>query len=302
MASNHKITQSKYQRFKNASSFSDLLKSLPSNINDINVKVLIIFFKTIKKNNFLIRPENIQHPKFEILREATETLLPNMNKKEVTNILIIILPLKAIMHDKLTKQIIEKVLKQINYIPFDQVLFIDFMINKYYCKFKLNEDYITLKSNLHKRFLSKIENELKKCTDLKLIIKIVNYCQHNYEIIPSKIVNHLITLLLSTYNQKFSVMDIIAVLIFLSNFQILDKHMKKLLEKMFNLWTQSDMTANQIEKLLLVLVAKNRNQTLNKKCFNDPKFIQKISDSIIKLNNKLISFNVQRLFNELVSF
>lgn len=301
MASKHKIIQQKYKRYENTSSFPDLLESLPLNPRLIRLEVLINFYETMR-GNYLIRPEDIQHPKFDVLRKATESLLPEMNAEEVTSILIAILPSKVIMHDRLTKQIIEVMVEQVNYLPLDQVLFVDFIMQKYYHTSELSKDYITLKSILYTSFLLKIENGLENCTDLERIIKVVQYCRNNPELIPSKVANRLTTLLLLMDEKEFSVTDIATVLIFLGNFRTLDEHMEKLLGKMFDLFIQSDVDAHQVENLLLVLNAKNRDRTLDEKRFYEPKFIQKCANSIIEFNNKHTSFKIQNFFNKLVSF
>lgn len=216
LASAQKRINLKYRRHENASSFPDLLESLPSNTNDISVEVLMDFYANMNRS-YLIRPKDLQHPQFEVLREATETLLPEMNTREVKNILIAILPSKAIMHDLLTTQIVEAMLKRVTYLPFHQIHFIDFMIRINYKKSELSKDLISLKSTLHTMFLSKIEDELEECTDLDGIMKAVEYCQNNHEIIPSRIVNRLTTLLLLRDDEEFSVQQITNVLILLGN-------------------------------------------------------------------------------------
>lgn len=251
------------------------------------------------KGNYLIRPEDLQHPKFEVLREATESLLPEMNTKEVKTILIAILPSKAIMHDKLTTQIVEAMIKRVNYLPFDQVLFVDFMIQKYYHTSELSKDYIILQSKLQTTFLSKIEDELDEYTDLEEIMKVVAYCENNHEIIPSKIVNRLTTSLLLMDDKEFSVMDITSVLIFLANLGKLDEHVEKLLRRMFVLWVQTDVTANQVDILLRVLASKSH--TFHKERFTDSEFIRRCVDLVTQKKDRKMLFSVQNSFNKLVS-
>lgn len=251
------------------------------------------------KGNYLIRPEDLQHPKFELLREATECLLPEMNTRELKNILIAILPSKAIMHDRLTTQIIEAMLKRVTYLPFDQVLFVDFMIQKYYHRSELSKDYILLQTKLQTMFLSKIEDELDEYTDLEEIMKVVAYCENNHEVIPSKIVNLLTTSLLLMDDKEFSVIDITSVLIFMANLGKLDEHVEKLLRRMFVLWAQSDVTANKVDALLRVLAAKFH--TLDRERFKDPEFIRTCVNSVTHMKDRKVLFSVQNSFNKLVS-
>lgn len=287
--------ESKYIRYERNSTFADLLESLPSDSKYVSVDAFLDFYEHMK-GNYLIRPDDLKHPKFRVLREATESFVQEMNTKELKEILVSILPSKAVMHDKLTKIVIDAVLKRVNHIPFDQILFIDFLLNKYYNSSDLSKDYNILRLKLQTMFMLKVENELDGDTD---IMKILAYCENNFEIVSSKIVNSLTTSLLLMDDDKFSVMDLTSILIFLANLGELDEHVVKLFRKTLGLWIQAEVTANQVDVLLKVLSAK-RN-TIDKDRFKDSDFIRKCINLVIQQNDRKVSFSVQNSFNKLVS-
>lgn len=290
---------SKYIRYERNSTFADLLESLPSDPQYMSVDAFLDFYEHMG-GNYLIRPDDLKHPKFKVLREATESLIQQLNTKQLKGILVSILPSKAVMHDKLTKIVIDALLKRVNHLPFDQILFIDFLLNKYYNSSELSKDYNILRLKLQTMFLLKVENEMDGVTDIQDIMKILAYCENNFEIVSSKIVNSLTTSLLLLDDDKFSVMDLTSILIFLANLGELDEHVEKLLSKSLGLWIQAEVTANQVDVLLKVLAAKR--STIDKERFKDSDFIRKCINLVTQQDDRKVSFSVQNSFNKLVSF
>lgn len=288
----------KYTRQENVKSVVDLIESLPSNANEMTVESLVAFFDRIN-GNYLIPFRVTEHPKFAILRDATEILLPQLNTKEVKHMLVAILPSKAIMHDKLSNTIADAMLKRAANIPFEQILFVDFIIRKYYKKFELSKNYNILRLRLQAIFLSKVEDELDEVDDLENLMKIVAYCQNNAEIIPPKLLNRLTTSLLLSEDDEFTVMHISSILMFLANFGKLDEHVEKLLHQMFGLWNKSAATADEVQVLLKVLAAKE--DTIDKEIYKHPEFIRHCVTIVSQQDNSKLLFSVQNSFNKLVS-
>lgn len=278
--------------------FSELLESLPPDPKNVSLEALLEFYENMK-GSYLIRPEHLKHPKFNVLRKATESLAQQLNTKELKNVLVALLPSKAVMNDKLTQTVVNAMLERVIYLPFDQILFIDFLIHKYYDLAELSKDYSILRLKMQSMFLSKIEDEFDNFTEFEDVMKIIAYCENNVEIVPSKTVNRLTTSLLLQDDDVFAVTDIISIFIFLANLGKLDGHVEKLMRKVIDLWAQSDVTANEVDVLLRVLAAKSGK--INTTHFKDPEFIRKCVNAVIQQDNRKISFSVQNGFNKLVS-
>lgn len=293
-----KNVDTKYSREENVRSVMDLIDSLPSHARDISVESLLEFFYRIK-GNCLIPYAVVEHPKFAILREATEVLLPQLNTKEVKEMLVAILPSKAIMHDKLSNTIASAMLKRAAAIPFDQIMFLDFIILKYYRKSELSKNYNILRLRLQAMFLSKVEDALDEVDGLENLMKIVAYCQNNAEIIPPKILNRLTTSLLLSEDDEFTVLQISSILMFLANFGKLDEHVEKLLHQTIGLWNKSAVTADDVRVLLKVLAAKE--DTIDKEIFRQPEFIRHCVNTVTQQGSSKLLFNIQNSFNKLVS-
>lgn len=297
-----KIPTSKYIRYaqydKNRR-FTELLDTLPEHIS---VEELVEFYRKISRN-FFIRSNDLKYRKFQVLQECTETLLPDLNTAQVSDILIALLPSKAVHQERLMRNTINEMLKRD--LPFGGILMIDFMLHKYYTNFhtELRKDYDNLRMNLQKSFLLKVEHKFKnmqRTTDSKLCMKLVSYCMNNIEIIPPKVMNCLTTSLLSLDHANFSVQDITTVLRFISYIRRLDEPTQKLLQTMFDAWIKSEITAHQVDALLQLLV--NSDSTADKERFTEPRFIEKCVNVVKQQNDKKVLFNVQNSINQLVSF
>lgn len=293
------IVDSKYARSDNRVSLLKLFDSLPSHSKSIRSKEYLIQFYDKIKGNYLITYDVKKHPKFAVLREATEILSPQFDTKELKNVFTAILPSKPIMDDKLGNIIVDALLKRVSYIPFDQILFVDFLMNKYYNISELSKNYNILRLTLQTMFLSKVEDELVKFKEFEDIMKIVAYCENNTQIIPMKIVNSLTTSLLLVEDEQFTVQGLISILIFASNFSKSNEHVRKLLRKTISLWYESPVTAYQVHALLRVLAFKSN--AIDTEIFKDPEFIRHCVDIVIQHNGKRISFDIQNSFNIIVS-
>lgn len=289
-------------RYSNAESreiLSDMLNSLPSDSHEITVKTLLEFYEKIQ-GNFLITHSEIKHKKFAILRAATEKWLTSISTKSVRQIFITLLPSKPVMSDKLMKVIVAEMIRRAPHLPFDQILFCDFVIRKYYSQTELNENLHILQLKLQTIFLSKIEDELDdESNDFKKTMKILAYCENNNEIVPAKILNKLTTLLLmADDDDEFTVTQISSVFIFLANFRELNPHVEKLFEKMVLLWCQSPATPKEIQTLFKVLAAKS--DTIDTGRFQNTNFIQSCVDVVIQQKDIKLSFGIQNSFNKIV--
>lgn len=296
--SDKKKLYNKYPIEKNNAILYDLLNALPSNPNDVSVDALIDFYQKVS-GNLLITPNVTKYPKFTVLREATRIHLPKLNTKELKHMFVAILPSKQIMHDKLSKMIVDAFLKRVYYMPFDQILFVDFMLHKYFDSSELSKDYNILRLKLQTIFLSKFEDFMNEIDDFEVLMKIVSYCGNNIEIVSSKIANSVTTSLLLNDDDSFSVNHITSILIMLSSLGKLNEYVEKLLQKMFRLWCQTEVTPTQVFALLSVLAA-NRAR-IDRDRFNNREFIQHCVNVVIKENDKKLSFNVQNKLTNLVS-
>lgn len=288
----------KYSRVENNASLFELFDSLPSNPKNISVHALVDFYDRIK-GNFIITQSVIHHRKFAVFREATEILSPQLNTKELKNAFIAILPSKPVMFDRLSNILVDALLKRVSYIPFDQILFVDFVMNKYYYVTELSKNYNILRLTLQTMFLSKIEDELVETKEFADIMKILAYCENNREIISTKMLNTLSTSLLLVEDEKFTVRDITSVLIFLTNFGKLNEHVEKLFQKVIGLWYQLPVTATDVQVLLKVLASKS--STIDKETLTECDFVRHCVNITIQQDEKRISFSVQNSFNKIVS-
>lgn len=277
------------------------LEKLPSNPKNVTRTELIEFYDTIH-GKFLFLPTTKKHPKYNILYEATKYHLPQLSTKQVKSIVIAILPSKSVMYDELGETIIDALLKRAQYLPFDQIVFVDFMLNKYYNGTDLSNSYKILQLRLQTLFLSRVEDELDEIDSLEEAIKLVSYCHNNTEIIPSKIINLLTTTLLLADDDLFDISDITTVLIFLANLGKLNEHVEKLLRKMISLWNQLPVSAKDAQVLLKVLAAKNSKKKIDKLFFESSEFIQHCVNVVIEQNDKSLTFSVQNSLNKMVTF
>lgn len=286
---------------KNNESLIELLENLPSSPNNITIEVLIEFYVTVK-GAYLFSPSIKKHPKYNSLYEATKNHLPQLSTRQIKDVFIAILPSKTIMHDRLGEIISEALVNRAQHIPFEQIVFVDFLINKYYNSKNLSKSFNILRMRLQTLFLTKIEDEMEELDSFEDLMKIVSYCQNNSEIIPSKIINLLTTSLLLADDEHFDINDIKTVLIFLANLGKLNERVEKLLRKMIGLWYKSPVTANDVQTLLKVLAAKNSTNKIDKEFFENLEFIRHCVNIVTEQNNKQITFSVQNSFNKMVNF
>lgn len=293
-------TTSSFVHSKKDMKFTELLQLLPLHPADVSLEVLVEFYENLK-GNYLVQPDDLQHPQFNVLREATENLSQQLNTTELQDILIALLPSKAVMHDKLTQIVANAMFEQATSLSFHEILLIDFLIHKYYKTSELSEDHNNLRLKLQEMFLSKISNEIQnnRLSELEDIMKIVAYCQNNAKIIPLDIMRKLIEVLLRSDDEKFSVVDIASVFTFIANLDKSNKYTRRLLRKMFRLWAKSEPTPQQVEVLLAVL-AKRSAKTSTKR-FNDIKFIQKCVDSVTQEEDPELLLRVKISFDKLVN-
>lgn len=291
-----------YSQQKNATLIG-LIDKLPTDPKNISPGALLDFYEKIK-GNFLIPYHVTTHPNFKVLREATEIYLPKFSTKEMNNIFIAILPSKSVMHDKLGKIVVDALLTRVSYMPFNQIIFMDFLILKYYKVTELSPNYNILRLTLQTIFLSKVENELEALDgsdSFKDIMKIVAYCQNNSEIISEKIVNNLTTSLLLTDDEMFTANDIVTILLFLANLGELNDHVEKILRKMITLWYQLPVTANKVQILMKILAAKNSTHKIDKGFLMNSEFIRHCVNIVIQQNDIKLSFSVQNSCNRMVT-
>lgn len=284
---------------ENTTKVIELIEALPTNPQHITMADVLNFYDDIR-GNYLITSTLITHPKFDLIREATEVFLPQFNTKELANILVTILPCKVLTNDKLSHMIIKALLERANHLPFDRTLFISFILHKYYRISELNEDHTILRLTFQRLFLSKIEDELNDLDDFDVLKKIVAFCNNNVEVITPKIANLITTsLLLIDDDDKFTLSDVISCLNLLASFGKLNEHHKKLLDKMTDLWCQSDVTAPVVRTLLRILSA-NRN-TIDKEQLKGSKLIRHCVNVVTSQTDRNLLFSVQNEFNRLVS-
>lgn len=288
----------KISRPENSAKIIELFEALPVNPQDITMADMLKFFANIN-GSYLITPTVIRHPKFDLIRDVTEAFLLQFNTKELKNILIAILPCKALMNDKLSQMITNALIDRANHIPFDQILFTSFILHKYYYLSELNKEYNSLRLTLQRVFLTKIEDELNDLDDFDVLMQIVAFCNNNVEVITPKIANLITTSLLLIDDDQFTLSDIISCLNLLASFGKLNEHVNKLLDKMIDLWCQSEMTAMGVRTLLRILSTK-RN-TIDKEQFNESNLVRHCVNVVTSQSDRKFLFSVQNEFNRLVS-
>lgn len=276
-----------------------MLETLPEQSDSITLEDLFALYDRIKAN-YVFTYNAIKHPKFRVLRDATETHLPQFNTKQIKSIFTAILSSKPIMTDKLGKMIAEALIKRASYLPFDQILFLDFILHKYYRVSELSKDYNIIRLTLQTMFLSKVEDELDGSKSFEEIMKFVAFCENNAEIVPMKIVNSLTTSLLLFDEEYFNIQEIMSVLLFLSNFGKLNEHAEKLLRKMIDLWHQQPVTARNVMVLFKVLA--NKCDTIDKEIFQETEFIRHCINIVIEQDERMYAFSVQNSLNKMVRF
>ena len=276
----------------------EIIEEFPVDPEDITKADVLNFYESIQRN-YLITPAVVRHPKFNLLREATETHLQHFNTKELEGILITILPSKVLMHDKLSHMIINALVKRANNLPFNKVVFIDFILHKYYNVSELNKDCSILRLTLQRLFLSGIEDELNDLNDFNYLMQIVGFCNNNIEVITPKIANLITTSLLLIDDDEFKLSDIISCFSVLASFGKLNEHIRKLLNKMVDLWCQSEVKASEVK--ILPSILKSNIDTIDKERFNESKFIRHCVNIVTSEPNRKLLFSVQNEFNRLVS-
>lgn len=295
-----RVDYNKYLNSEYSENIIELIAALPENPRDITMVDVLNFYDNIKRN-YVITHAVVRHPKFNLIRKMTETHLLQFNTKELTNVLIAILPSKALMNDKLSQMIIDVIVQRANHLPFSAILFTDFILHKYYSLSELNKDYSILRLTLQRLFLSKIDDALNDVNDFEELMKMVAFCNNNVEVITPKIANLISTSLLLRDDEKFTVNNIISCLSLLASFGKLNDHVTKLLAKMIELWSESEATAYEVRNLLRILVA-NKN-TIDKEQFNDLKFIRHCVTVVTSQTvDRELLFSVQNELNRLVSF
>lgn len=275
-----------------------IIQSLPSDRGIIDKKDLYNTFLRLNEASTFTE-DVVCHPNFEKLRRITQYTLPRLRDYEVKDMLVVVLSTQILMDDKLSKIIMNAFLQRISLISLDQIIFLDFILRKYYNLNELNKRYEIFRLTLQTMFLLKVHNEIGEFRNFESMRKIATYIGNNHEIIPSNILNSLTSSLLLADDEQFKVIDIIIILRLLSRFGELNEHVLKLLRKMFNLWCESIPTVNDV-KLLSVMLAKNKD-IIDKNAFNDKNFIRHCTQVLIKANDYTTSFYVQSNFNHLVS-
>ncbi|XP_031621528.1 uncharacterized protein LOC116339655 isoform X2 [Contarinia nasturtii] len=279
---------------ENNRSVLNLFESIPSDAGKFNVKALKSFYHEIR-GKYLITKFLTLHPKFDVLRTATKRKLPILDAYEVSDIFISLLPSKVIMFDMISEHIVDALLKNVNHFTFYHMLFLDYLIHKYYSLNELSKSYNILRLTIQTQFLSKIDDELDGLEDYGKLIKILAFCENNVDLIPDKVLNAITTSLLMADNDQFSIENLMSIIIFLANFGQLNEHVQKLLEKSTNLWCQSNVSAKHIEVLFRIL--KKKRNTINKEMFENTDFIRYCVNVIIQNNDKMTLFAVQNYFN-----
>lgn len=281
----------------NSAAVIEFLETLPARPEEISLEGLLSLYERIK-GSYVFSYNAVRHPKFRVLREATEIHLAQLNTKEIKDMFVAVVPSKSIMHDKLGKIIAEALIKRISFVPFDQIRFVDFMLHKYYKVSELSKDYNILRLTLQTMFLSKIEDEFDGLKSYEETMKSLAFCENNVEIVPTKIVNSLTTSLLLFEDEEFTITDITSVLIFLSNFGKLNEHSEKLLRRMIDLWYQQPVTARNVMVLFKVLA--NKSNTLDKGIFQETEFIRRCINVVIEQDEGKYAFSVQNSLNKMV--
>lgn len=285
----------------NSAKVIELIEVLPSNPQDITMADVLNFYDNIR-GSCRITPAIVRHPKFDVIREVTEVFLLQFNTKELANMLVSILPSKALSNDKLGEMVVNALLKRINHLPFERVLFISFILHKYYRISEMNKDYTCLRLALQQSFLSKIDEKLNDLDDFDMLMEIVGFCNNNVEVITPKNANLIATsLLLIDDDDKFTLNDTISCFSLLGSFGKLNEHVKKMLDKMVDLWCKSDVTAADVRTLLKILSAK-RN-TIDKEQLAETKLIRhcvNVATSQTSQSDRRLLFSIQNEFNRLV--
>lgn len=289
----------KYSRTENDANMIKLIESLPADPSDITTADVLQFYNSMR-GHYIITSAVIKHAKFNFLREITDAHLLQFNTKELQDILIAMLPSKAMMNDKLGRLIIDTLLKRAQHLPFSSILFVDFILHKHYSSEEMNKDCSILRLTLQRLFLSKIEDELNYPSEFEEFMKIVAFCNNNTEVLTSKIANLITTSLLLCDDEKFTVHAIVSCMNMLASCGKLNDHVRKLLVKMIELWIQSEVTANEVRQLLRVL--STQRNTIDKEQFNDPKFIRHCVNVVTSETDDRFLFSVQNGFNRLVSY
>lgn len=292
------VSYGKISHAENNGKVIELIEALQANPQDITIADVLNVYDSIR-GSYLITPAIVRHPKFDLLREVTEAFLLQFNTKELDNMLVSILPSKTLTNDKLTQMIISAFINRASHLPFDRILFVSFILHKYYKVSELNDDYTNLRVTLQNSFSSKIEDELDDLDDFDVLMKVVSFCINNSESITPKLANLLTTSLLLIDDDKFTLNDIISCFNLLASFGKLNEHVKKLLDKMVDLWCESDVTAANVRNLLRIL-SSNRN-TIDKEQLKETKFIRHCVNVATSQSNRELLFSVQNEFNRLVS-
>lgn len=282
----------------NNSKIMQLIEELPENSKEITMDDVLNFYETIK-GTYLISPMVIRHRKFDLIREVTDAHLSQFTTKELSNILVAVLPSKRLMNDNLGQMIVNANIDRVKRQPFNIIVFNSFILHKYYSVSEMNKECILLRSAFQRQFLSQIEEELNNLNDFNELMKIVAFCINNSEVITPKITNLLTTMLLLNDDDKFTTSDILTCFNILALCAKLNGHVVKLLHKMVDLWCKSDVTASQVRVLLKILSA-NRN-TIDKEQFNDSKLIGHCVNVVASEQDRKLLFSIQNEFNRLVS-
>lgn len=283
----------------NSAKVFELIEALPTSPRDITIADVMNFYDNIR-GSCLITPAIVRHPKFDSIREVTEVFLLQFNTKELSNLLVSILPSKVLSNDRLGEMIVNVFLKRINHVPFEQILFISFILHKYYRVSEMNKDYTCLRLTLQRTFLSKVDDELNDLDDFDVLMKIVGFCNNNVEVITPKNANLIATsLLLIDDDDKYTLNDTISCLNLLASFGKLNEHLRKLLDKMVDLWCRSDVKAADVRTLLRILSA-NRN-TIDKEQLKETKLIRHCVNVATSQPDRKLLFSIQNELNRLVS-
>lgn len=131
-----------------STSCREIISTLPEIPGILDIRDVCVIFHNLQKVN--VSEKDIQNPKFQKLLKKSESLISQMTASKLANIATDIMIHKLLIENKINGKIKDALMLKINEVPFERMLFLDFVIFK-------SKSIKTILSNVQEMFLEKVE-------------------------------------------------------------------------------------------------------------------------------------------------
>lgn len=263
----------------------------------LHPNTLDAFFVGLRKGNN-IKEKDVRDPTFQRFLKETETLLPQMDASQLSNIANGILNNELLQQQKFIHKIKDALILKVHELPLVQMLIVDFNIKKS----KLADFYQQIHSKIQEIFLKNVENFL--LADHKKYIPgfldIARYLGNYRNIVDMNIIEAFSVALLRAKKRPLDIDNLVTIFLVYSNYGELGAQSIKALNELVKLWIKSNPTLDDVETLLYQ-ISKARAR-LDKEAFEESGIIQYSLTFLSKECNEKVISSYEHLMRMVIVF